>query len=532
MTRKIDMLRLERALDQRFARYAAPGSPGLIVGVRRGDSVEFVKGWGLASIEHGVPIGPATRFRIASVTKQFTVTAALMLAAEGKLSLDAAPHDYLPELKKLPVTIDQMMRNSSGLPDFLELLRLGGHGLDKPAQAQDLLAVCARNTHLNFPPGSRFLYSNTNFLMLGEIVARLEGAPLADVLRRRVLEAAGLTRTLLAPRMDTVVPDLATSYLGDAEAGFTRAAHAYPQGGEGGLISTVEDLLLWSAAFDAGPLASVLTKLATPKKLTGEHDNPYRRGLDSSMLGRLAGIGHGGLWPGFRTELLRLPAADLAIVVIANLASIDPWRVARDVARLILAGDNRIAEASPLGERDFRPLKGLWFDPAEPALVELDWRAGEPVAIQNGTPFTLAPRADGWLAAERGSFEFAARAGRGATLQVDFGAGRVRTLRRAGRRAAPPAALAGLWRSADAGAEWRIARGTSGWEVAVSGPYAGGGAPWTLSGLDADTVEVTMPAGGWLRTTQLARLERDRAGRIAALSVFTGRVKGLRFERV
>ena len=81
-----------------------------------------------------MPITPQTRFRIASVSKQFTVTAALMLAAEGKLDLSDPPHKYLPELKPLPVTIDQMMRNSSGLPDFLELLRLGGHGLDKPAR--------------------------------------------------------------------------------------------------------------------------------------------------------------------------------------------------------------------------------------------------------------------------------------------------------------------------------------------------------------------------------------------------------------
>src|SRR5258708_10016174 len=170
MLSSVDALILERRVDALFARYTKPGSPGAIVAVMRGGAVEVCKGYGLASIELGVSITPTTRFRIASVSKQFTVTAALMLAADGKLKLSDPPHKYLRELKPLPITIDQMMRNSSGLPDFLELLRLGVHRLDKAARAADFLAPAARNTHLNFAPGSRFLYTNTNFLLLGLIL--------------------------------------------------------------------------------------------------------------------------------------------------------------------------------------------------------------------------------------------------------------------------------------------------------------------------------------------------------------------------
>src|ERR1041385_3341427 len=162
MSKSIAFLSLERRIDALFARYTQPGSPGAVVAVMQGGEVEICKGYGLASIEHNVPISPQTRFRIASVSKQFTVTPALMPAAEGKLSLSDPPHKYLKELKPLPVTIDQMMRNSSGLPDFLELLRLGGHGLEKPARATDFLTAAARNRHLNFAPGSRFLYWHPN----------------------------------------------------------------------------------------------------------------------------------------------------------------------------------------------------------------------------------------------------------------------------------------------------------------------------------------------------------------------------------
>jgi CubicO group peptidase (beta-lactamase class C family) len=232
MSKSIGSIALERRVDALFAPYTRPGSPGAVAAVARGGDIELCKGYGLASIELGVPIGARTRFRIASVSKQFTVSAALMLAAEGKLELSDPPHKYLRELPALPVTVDQMMRNSSGLPDFLELLRLGGHGLDKPARPEDLLAACMRNTHLNFAPGSRFLYGNSNFLLLGLIVERLAKMKLGDFLAERIFKPLGMTGTMLAAEIDTVIPGLATGYLGDAESGFRRSAHAYPQGGK------------------------------------------------------------------------------------------------------------------------------------------------------------------------------------------------------------------------------------------------------------------------------------------------------------
>src|SRR5882757_586464 len=218
MSKSIAFLSLERRIDALFARYTKPGSPGAVVAVAQGGEVEICKGYGLASIEHGVPIAPPTRFRIASVSKQFTVTTALMLAAEDKLELSDPPHKYLPELKPLPVTIDQMMRNSSGLPDFLDHLRLGGHGLDKPARPEDLLAACVRNSHLNFAPGSRFLYSNTNFLLLGLIIEKLAGQKLGDFLAERIFKPLGMTSTALVHEIDAVIPGLATGYLGDSES--------------------------------------------------------------------------------------------------------------------------------------------------------------------------------------------------------------------------------------------------------------------------------------------------------------------------
>ncbi|MBS0547180.1 MAG: beta-lactamase family protein [Proteobacteria bacterium] len=531
MTNTLAAIALERAVDALFAPWTRAGSPGAVVGVMRGGTIELCKGYGLASIELGVPIGPRTRFRIASVSKQFTVTAALMLAREGLLKLSDPPHKYLKELAPLPVTVDQMMRNCSGLPDFLELLRLGGHGLDKPARPEDLYAACVLNRHLNFAPGSRFLYSNTNFLLLGLIVEKLAKKKLGEVLAERIFTPLGMTDTTLAAEIDTVIPNLATGYLGDATTGFRRAAHAYPQGGEGGLTSTVEDLLIWSRHFDAPVLGKTLPgELAAESALTGGHANRYRRGVAVGDVRGFDTLGHGGLWPGFRTEFLRVPAAGLTVVVIANLGGIDPWRLAHRIAAEALAGDKRLKPAlAPITEAEIKPLAGTWFNAAEPSLFELAWKNGEAVVTQNGLPFVLGRRAGGWLGAERGSFEFMLKPGNGG-LRVDLGAGRVLTFRKLGKRKAVPAAVAGIFSSPDTGATWHIRRGGADWSMAVYGPLVSGGAAWTVNGVDSDTIEIVSP-GAWIKSTQLARLERDKAGKIAALVVSTGRVKNLRFER-
>lgn len=531
MPNTIASIALERRVDALFARYTHPGSPGAIVGVMRNGEIELCKGYGLASIEHGVPITPQTRFRIASVSKQFTVTAALMLAGEGKLKLGDPPHKYLKELAPLPVTIDQMMRNSSGWPDFLELLRLGGHGLDKPARPEDLYAACVLNRHLNFAPGSRFLYSNSNFLLLGRIIEAVTKQKLGDVLAERIFKPLGMTSTMLAADIGTVIPHLASGYLGSAEQGIRRAAHGYPQGGEGGLTSTVEDLFIWSRHYDEPILGKTLpAQLTAAAPLTGGHHNRYHRGVTVGNLRGLETVGHSGLWPGFRTHFLRVPAAGLTVVVIANLDSIDPQRLSHTIAADALAGDKRLKPAlPPITEAEIKPIAGTWFNAAEPSLFELAWKNGEATATQYGQSFAISRLPGGWFGPEHGLIEMMIKPAKGG-LRVDLGAGRVMTFKKVTKRKAVPASLAGIFSSPDTGATWHIRRGGSDYTIAVYGPLVSSGAAWTVAGIDSDTVEVVSP-GSWFKPTQLAHLERDKAGKVAAIVVSTGRLKNVRFER-
>ena len=534
----LDSLAIAHRIDAIFAPWNRPDTPGAAVGVLRGDEVIFARGYGLASVELGAPIGSDTAFRIASVSKQFTVAAALRLVRDGRLSLDDPPQKYLPDLPPLPeaITIEQMMRNTSGWPDFLELLQLGGSNLDRPTRVEDLRATVARNRHLNFAPGSRFLYSNTNFVALAWIVDAIEGRPLSDILADWIFKPLGMTRTALVVDNDTVVPHLATAYLQTLDGSLRRARHAYPHGGEGGLVSTVEDLLIW-ARHCARPWlkpTALWADLAEPKPLTNGAPSPYLRGLWSAALRGLDTVGHGGLWPGYRTEFLRVPARDLAVVVIANLATIDPWNLARETALAVLAGDSAVGPAASLDLSAVGRACGTWINEAEPSLFALELRAGVPTATQNGVPFSLVARADGWLQADRGAFEFALKPPTpdATTMDVDLGAGRVLPFRRLADRAAVPPDIAGIYRSTDTGATWRIHEEGADWLVDVGGPLIASGAPWTIRGLADDLVEIEMASGGWMTVSQLARIERDATGRVVRLRVHTGRIKAIPFDRV
>ena len=169
-------LSLDRRIDRLVAPWDRPGSPGVTAAVIRDGAIVLRRHAGLASIELGQPIARTT-FRIASVTKQFTCLAILMLEAEGRLATrtTSAAISRLPEFDRR-ITLDHLMRNTSGIRDMFELMRLGGLDLDQPCRIEDFLdAAIRRQRGLNFAPGERFLYSNSNFLLLGLVVELSRG---------------------------------------------------------------------------------------------------------------------------------------------------------------------------------------------------------------------------------------------------------------------------------------------------------------------------------------------------------------------
>ena len=523
---------LARRIDPLFAAFTRGASPGCAVGVLRDGERLFSAGYGLASVEHRVPVEADTVFRIASVSKQFTVTAMLLLAARGRLRLDDDVRGLLPELAGLPqrVTPEHLMRNSSGLPDVLELLRLGGLGLEARLDRGAMLQAVARCRHLNFEPGSRFLYCNSNFLLLGVLVERLAGCSLGDFLQRELFASLRMEHTALVVAADSVVPRLATPYLRDPDGGLRRAMHGFEHGGEGGLVSNVPDLLAWAAELQRPTRlpADWLAQLSSPTRLSGGADSPYARGLEHSRVRGLDCVGHGGLWPGYRTEFLHLPQQALSVVVISNDGASNPYHLARQVLEAVLPPASAPAAAPPLA-----PYRGRWISRETPACFDLALAQGEPVVTQWGVPFVLQAQPDGRWWPLRGAYEFTLRVRDADALEVDLGAGQRVGFERLHECVPPDPGLAGTYFCDDNGARWEIvapASESGAWQVRVQGPQVRGAAAWPLRGLTPELVELETP-GVWMRSAQLAQLERDAAGRIVALKVFSSRIRGLRFER-
>ena len=528
-----DLERLGQHIDRLIEPWAKPGSPGCTVGVVRGGEVLLQRSAGLASVELDVPIGPDTCFRVASVTKQFTCAAILLLESQGKLKLDQDMRHYLPELPDFgtKITLDHLMHNTSGIRDFLELMRMAGMDLQIPCTPDDLMAAIGLQRTLNFAPGSRFNYSNSNFLILGRIVEQLSGQALGTFVGERLLKPLGMTRSRLVETTGELVPGLATGYL-PRDGGYVRAGHAFPQGGEGGLVSCIADLARWDHNFTTGTVGGPALAKALEAQVPFTNGRPasYARGLQIKPYRGLRTVDHGGLWPGFKTEFLRVPELDLTLIAIANNAAVDCYRLAHRVLDGLIA-DRPQPALPPRATLD--RLAGRWLDRDSPATVEFSVAAdGTPMASMHGVPFALEPTEDGHLKAARGAFEFTTTLpDEHEPLHITFDAGTEARFDRVPDRPVPlPTGIAGRYACAEIGAIWTITSDDDlAARIAVAGPLHHAG-PWPLKAIAEGKLRADMPSvlfQAWL-DIQLV----NGAGRICALEVSGARAQRLRFDRL
>ena len=520
---------VQRLLDGLHGGAGNLNNPGGAVGVVQDGELTVHRCAGLASLELGVPIGPDTAFRVASVTKQFTCAAVLMLADEGRLRLEDDVREHLPEFPDTgaPITIAHLLHNTSGIRDMLGIMRLGGADLGQPVRADELMAGILRQRTLNFPPGSRFLYSNSNFLLLGRIAERAGGEALPAFLDRRIFAPAGMTRTRLVEQVGAVVPGLATGYF-RRDGAWMRAPHAFPLHGEGGLVSSVEDLALWSRWLDTHP--DLAGALSTHAPFANGTANLYARGQVAREYRGVRTVGHGGLWPGYRTEFLRVPEQGVTIIAIANRADADPLLLAHQVLDLLLDARPGAAPAPrPANPDAMRPLAGRWLDPTSGTTLDIAVTPEGTTSFATfGQPFEPSTLPDGRLGTVRGMASFALRPVDADTVEVEFDAGHVATYRRVPPGAALPDGLPGRYRSEEMDADWTIEADGDGLQVQARGPVTRGG-PWRVEPVEGDRIRIPVPGllPSWLDVEAL----RDTARAVTGLRVNGGRVRSVLYQR-
>jgi CubicO group peptidase (beta-lactamase class C family) len=385
----------ERQVDALFAAWNRPGMPGAVVEVIRDGKIVLSKGYGFAELERNVPMTPAASFTIGSNSKQFTAFSIYLLARDGKLALDDDIRKYLPEVPDFgtTITIRHLLHHTSGLRDYLDLMFLKGARTDEVVSLEDGLALVKRQRALNFVPGQQFLYSNTGYLLLGQIVQRVSGMVLAEFARVRIFEPLGMKHTQFLHGYGTLVPQRVLSYLPSGAGGYNYVAVCESADGAGGVVTTAGDLALWDRNFYDGRVGGMdlLAQMQAPVMLGNGHPSNYASGLLIEAYSGRRIVEHGGAIGGFRTQLTRFPDQHFSVVVQANSPDLNPNELVRKIADIYLDHKVPAAPAAPMSPE--MVFKEVGFDPAR-----LDALVGYyALSPQSGINFT---REDGHLMAQ------------------------------------------------------------------------------------------------------------------------------------
>ncbi len=333
---------LDAALaDSVFAPWDAAGSPGCAVGVYRGGEVLLARGYGEANLDWGIPIDPSTVFYAGSVSKQFTAAVAALLHLRGELDLDAQVRRFIPELPPYDpeITVRQLVHHTSGVRDIYGLITLSGGNTGDAWSDQAYLELIARQTDLNFPAGSAYLYSNGAYFLLTTVIERVAGERLDDVARALLFGPLGMRDTHFHQDRERVVPRRAMSYGGARETGFRQTYLGnFDKSGAGGLYTTIHDLAAWNRNLETGEVggADFLDLMHAPGVLSNGDTLAYAFGLVHGEDQGRRTVGHGGSFMGFRADFVRYPDEGLAVAALCNLGSIDPGPLTRRVARGVL----------------------------------------------------------------------------------------------------------------------------------------------------------------------------------------------------
>ncbi|WP_395334803.1 serine hydrolase domain-containing protein [Novosphingobium sp. BL-8H] len=326
-------------VDAIFARWAHQDTPGCAVAVSRDGQIIAQRVYGMASLELGVPAKLDSIYEAGSDSKQFTAAATLMLAREGKLSLDDDIRKYVPEMPDYgaPVTIRHLLHHTSGLRDWGSVAAIEGWPRNsRTADNQDMLGILVHQKELNFAPGAHYLYSNSNFNLLAIIIQRVSGQSLADFTHDRIFVPLGMTHTRWRDDHGDVVVSRTGAY--EFERDVYRNDQVIEDAyGNGGLLTTVGDLVKWQAALDDDRFGPGFTEaMQQPTALNDGTRIAYALALVNLDHNGEQEVSHSGSTGGYRAWMARYPKQKLAVSLLCNGGNADTPTLGRAVADVFL----------------------------------------------------------------------------------------------------------------------------------------------------------------------------------------------------
>ena len=513
------------SLDRVFSDWSSKDGPGCSAAASQDGRTVYEAGYGSANLEADVPITPASIFHAASVSKQFTAMAVMLLAHEGKLSLDADVHTYLPELPDYGqrITLRHLLTHTSGLRDQWDLLALarGRFEEDRITEA-DVLDIVTRQKALNFVPGTEYLYSNTGYTLAAVIVHRVSGKPLRQFADERIFKPLGMTRTHFHDDYTMLVKGRTSAYEKEKD-GWHVGIPNFDTYGATSLFTTVGDLLKWQENF-RNPVVgdeAILKQMQTSAVLANGDTTGYGLGVQIGRQDGMKLVGHSGADAGYRSYTGRYPEHAFAVAVLCNAAPTNPADLAAKVAGIYLKAFAKPTPAptatAKLTKAELSRFAGLYVNPitGAPTWVAL---ADTGLVVGRRTGPALVPVAANRFRTGSAEWEFAPN---GDLVQRFLGSPPRHPVTLVRREAVRPsaselAAYAGSYTSAELGATYLVSATDSGLTF-----HTRTNPPVTASPVYADTFSGPF----------LIEFTRDQGGRLTGALVSTGRIRKIRFEK-
>jgi CubicO group peptidase (beta-lactamase class C family) len=336
---------ITKRVDALFAKWDNSNSPGCAIAIIMDSKVVYSRGYGMADLEHNIPISTNSVFDVGSISKQFTALCVAVLARQGKCSLNDEIQKYLPEIRyyERPLTIRHLIYHTSGLRDYIHLMVLSGQILENEFPDEEIFSLIARQKALNFQPGDEFLYSNTGYLLLGEIIKRISGNSLRNFADEHIFSTLGMKSTFFHDDFSEIVKNRAYGYSPKEGGGYQIEMSLCDVVGDGGVFTTVEDLCLWDANFYnnvvGGYEQNLIQEITTPGRLNGDKQLEYAYGLYRGYYRGLKWIGHPGDWMGYAADIVRFPEQRLTVICLSNTNDALPYQLNKQIADIFLSNE-------------------------------------------------------------------------------------------------------------------------------------------------------------------------------------------------
>jgi CubicO group peptidase (beta-lactamase class C family) len=414
---------VQAKVDAIFTRWTA-ATPGCAVGATVRGEPAVTATYGKADLEHDVAIAPDTIFEAGSVSKQFTAAAVLLLARDGKLKLDDPARRYIPELPDYgaPLTIRHMLNHTSGLRDWGSLAAIAGWPRGSRVHTHaHVLEIVSRQRALNFPTGTRWSYSNSGYNLAAIVVSRVSGMSFADFTKTRIFEPLGMDSTSWRDDYTRIVKRRAVAY-NERKGTFATDMPFENVHGNGGLLTTVGDLLKWNENFTSPKVgdAAFVEELERRARFNDGRSHEYALGLYVDTYRGVREVDHSGATAGYRAHLSRYPDQGVSVAVLCNVGSANATAYAKAVAELLLTDlrpPTPRAASHTLTDAEAAPLVGLYRS-THPVGIATVARSETGLSIQ-GVGNLLPLSAKRFESADLATYEFDGR--KGIRLTDEFG---------------------------------------------------------------------------------------------------------------